>query len=537
MSLLTRWSRLFALVPALSIGCQSVDASEEGVSDDEAAIIGGTDSGPEDDATVLLLEGGHAFCTATLIAPNVLLTALHCVADTPGDKVGAPRQPESIVVHVGSKRSTQSPTIAAVGVKIILPADATPGISLDSRDIALLVVQSTDSAFDKLKPRKTRSAPIATGAKVTAVGWGHADQASKAAGVELPLQRMRRSGVEILSGSGTTTFVSSEVAGVAFGRANKRSEVTASSATCNGDSGGPAFDDEGSVAGVTSAGVSIPGQACSEGSLSIYTDVSAFAPFITSGVLEARRYECLTDSACNAAGAGKICDTKAHACVEGCRVGGATCAGSTKCNAPSDVRGVVGACGAPLPPAVPVEPITPADPFEPVDPYVPPTPQCLKDSDCGASAFSPAVCVGRVCAPGCRVNAPGQPCGTGRVCAALPADPGVGACKAAPADAVGPLQPPTVLATPPQTAATPSAPGTPTATPGTATGSPGTASSGGASTKGKAAPREKLDQSGCSIGFARSTETPAFLAMLALLAIARLRRARSSTAKAALDDR
>lgn len=529
-----------ALLPTLAIGCQSVDTPEEGVSDDEAAIIGGTASGPEDDATVLLLKEGHAFCTATLIAPNVLLTALHCVAETPGEKVGAVGQPESIVVHVGSKRSTQSPTIAAVGVRVILPAGATPGISLDSRDIALLVVQSTDSAFDKLKPRKTRSAPIATGAKVTAVGWGYADRAAKTAGADLPLQRRRRGGVEILSGSGTTKLVSSEVAGIPFERATKRSEVTASSAACNGDSGGPAFDDVGAVAGVAAQVVSIRGHACSEGSLSIYTDVSAFTPFIKSGVLEASRYECLTDSACIAGGAGKICDTKTHACVEGCRIGGATCAWSTKCNAPSDVRGVVGTCGAPMPPAAPVEPITPVepvtpvepitpvDPIEPVDPYVPPTPQCVKDSDCGASALSPAVCAARVCSPGCRVNAPGQPCGTGRVCAASPGDPGVGSCEAAPADAMGPLQPPTVLATPTQTAVTPSAPEAP-ATPGTAAGPPGAASGSGASTiKGKPAPREELDQSGCSIGFGRATERPAFLAMMALLAIARLRRSRST---------
>lgn len=537
MSLLPWRRAMTALLPTLLIGCQSVDAPEEGVSDDEAAIIGGNASGPEDDATVLLLEGGHAFCTATLIAPNVLLTALHCVAESIGDKVGAPRQAESIVVHVGSKRSTQSPTIAAVGVKVILPAEATPGSPIESRDIALLVVQSTDSAFDRLKPRKPRSAPVATGAKLTAVGWGHADQAAKAAGAELPLQRMRRSGVEVLSGSGTTTFVSSEVAGVEFGRANKRSELTMSSATCNGDSGGPAFDDEGAVAGVTALGVSVRGHDCSEGSLSVYTDVSAFAPFIASGLVEANRFECLNDSACLNGGAGKICDTKTHACVEGCRIAGAACAGSIKCTAPSDVRGVVGACGAATPPVEPITPVDPLDPYAPPPPVVP-TPQCLKDSDCGGSALSPSVCAARVCAPGCRVNAPGHPCGSGRVCAASPADPGVGSCRTAPADAVGPLQPPTVLATPPQTSVTPSAPGTLTPTPGAAADTPSTATSGGASTtKGKAAPREKLDQSGCSIGFSRAAEAPAFLAMMALLAIARVRRSRCSTAKPALDGR
>src|SRR5690606_8788372 len=82
-------------------------------------IIGGTTSGTEHDSVVVLTtfrDGARRFlCSATLVAPNLILTARHCVTDfaagsaactaegTPvtGAGVQADRDPSSLVVFVG----------------------------------------------------------------------------------------------------------------------------------------------------------------------------------------------------------------------------------------------------------------------------------------------------------------------------------------------------------------------------------------------------------------------------------------------------
>src|SRR5689334_5599575 len=79
-------ARDMRIAPSLLVVAASVVAacagapSEEQRASTHAHIVGGTPSTSAQDATVMLTENGEFACTATLIAPNLILTARHCVA-------------------------------------------------------------------------------------------------------------------------------------------------------------------------------------------------------------------------------------------------------------------------------------------------------------------------------------------------------------------------------------------------------------------------------------------------------------------------
>ncbi len=71
--------RLLAAVLGLAAGCA---APPERSGEDAAAIVGGVDSPAARDAVIRLRQPGGT-CSATLLAPNLLLTARHCVTAPP----------------------------------------------------------------------------------------------------------------------------------------------------------------------------------------------------------------------------------------------------------------------------------------------------------------------------------------------------------------------------------------------------------------------------------------------------------------------
>ncbi len=523
-----------ALLCSTIVGCQALPGEEAG-GEEESAIIGGVASGPEDDAVVLLetVRGDSIYsCTGTVVAPNVVLTAVHCIADTTEDlKVRAFRDASTISVHVGPRRNPKTPTVGAVGVKALVPESATIGASIGGRDIALLIVRSVDASFDKLKPRAIRKTPVRTGETLTGVGWGYASQAAKA-DRDTPLERTRREDVEVLRGSGQLEGLAVTLDGIDITVNNVQGEIITTTVACQGDSGGPAFDSAGAIAGVVS---SMRGgrTGCVEGSITSYVDVSAFRSFIEASVGQTQQFSCLTDASCATSGAGRICDAATHACVQGCRVGGAGC-GTGTCYAPSQAKGVIGTCTPPPPvgsPTTPPEP-PPLEVDPGVDPPAPPvvtpapaTVECTVDTDCArsAQATEPKVCSRNACIAGCRLNAANNPCGAGRVCAASATDPSAGTCTAKPASGALPQTPTTAPA--PVTAPAPIA-----AAPAAGAPSPNASDGSGAPTttpkKKKAAASTDEAASGCSVGAARS-ESLGSLALFALAAIAlRRRRAR-----------
>jgi secreted trypsin-like serine protease len=203
-------------------------ASEPAVRSDDAEIQGGRRENGHPAVGVVRLATSRSFCSATLIAPDVVLTAAHCAE--------ADERIDAFFTGTGRATADDSADPGSLGMarrevaeQALYPAyDYFYSCPNSVPDVALVRLKApiTDIAPAKLG----RGGPLAAGASCRAVGFGAHD-----------------------AGGGTTTFlekrsasvVVSEVRGATF-------DVKAGTGiTEHGDSGGPLFCD-GLLVGTTS---------------------------------------------------------------------------------------------------------------------------------------------------------------------------------------------------------------------------------------------------------------------------------------------
>jgi hypothetical protein len=163
------------------------------------------------------------------------------VCPATGVQVLGDRDPSSLSILVGD--DVASGHRVARGVAVIAPSGAT----LCDGDIAVIVL---DQPVKTAKPLLVRSRGAVRGERVRAVGFGtNGDGLAASAGAKLVREHVRVLSVSV-------------------------AELTVGEATCHGDSGGPALDeDTGEILGVVSRG----GPACEgPGVHNIYTRADAF---------------------------------------------------------------------------------------------------------------------------------------------------------------------------------------------------------------------------------------------------------------------
>jgi hypothetical protein len=278
--------RLLALTLAcLAISCAPSTPVEHTATRSDA-IIAGRESGTDQDAVVLLyLANRNQTCTGTMVAPNLLVTARHCVGEADEDGVVTDYAPADLRVFVGANAlaSLRDESEPATRGKALVVA---PGKSLYP-DVAFLLLEDalpTPVAAIRL------SAGVGVGETVGVIGYG-VDESG-----ERPKVRMQRGGLLVSQiGPGRS----------GIGEPIRRGELVFGEAACSGDSGGPAFSaDTGALVAIASrVGNGVEPTADSPASFcvgdeadDIYTDFTPAADLTTHAFAAAGASPVLEDS-------------------------------------------------------------------------------------------------------------------------------------------------------------------------------------------------------------------------------------------------
>jgi V8-like Glu-specific endopeptidase len=274
--------RNLSVVLLLALALGGCSHTSDDADSSTADVVDGTTSGADQDMVVRLEidrseEQLKELCTGTLLAPNVVLTARHCIArhdrtkplpechamvdghpsdfsERPDFAYNGDVEPSSISLIVGSKLdpSTDGPPViggtaspqfgnapVAAQAKQIVHEESN---SMCGHDVAVLIL---DRKIPNAKIASVRISPPALGEKFTAVGWGKTDQAI------FPNVRLTRAGIAVIALDNQVVEYTRH-SGDLVKAITQAGEFAVGESTCYGDSGGPLLDDAGRVVGVTS---------------------------------------------------------------------------------------------------------------------------------------------------------------------------------------------------------------------------------------------------------------------------------------------